>query len=112
MLLYKYSIFVVSVVNKYSIFVVSVVNEYSIFIVSVVLSSPSSAMIISSPCPIPIECRGQAPVEKAVVLMRVGALAPVVNQAGARRCVVVVGELLPVRHGWGGELVPLHLLLL
>ena len=37
-------------------------------------------------------------------------LAPV-DQARAGR-VVVVGELLPVGDGWGGELVPLHLLLL
>ena len=38
------------------------------------------------------------------------ALAPV-DQARAGR-VVVVGELLPVGDGGGGELVPLHLLLL
>lgn len=39
-----------------------------------------------------------------------GTLAPV-NQAGAGG-VVVVGELLPVGDGGGGELVALHLLLL
>ena len=36
---------------------------------------------------------------------------PVVDQAGARR-VVVVRELLAIRDGGGGELVTLHLLLI
>ena len=64
----------------------------------------------STPCTIPIECCGEPPVEEAVVLMRRSLVAPV-DQARAGR-VVVVGELLPVGDGWGGELVPLHLLLL
>ena len=62
-----------------------------------------------SPGPIPVKRCGQSSIEEAVVLMRPLPV-PVVDQAGARR-VVVVRELLAIRDRGGGELVTLHLLL-
>ena len=68
------------------------------------------AFVSLSPGPIPVKCCGESSVEEAVVLMRPLPV-PVVDQAGARR-VVVVRELLAIRDRGGGELVTLHLLLI
>ena len=67
------------------------------------------AFVLLSPGPIPVKCCGESSVEEAVVLMRPLPV-PVVDQAGARR-VVVVRKLLAIRDRGGGELVTLHLLL-
>lgn len=71
--------------------------------------TPIVVCLFEQPGPIPVKCCGESSIEEAIVLMRALPV-PVVDQAGARR-VVVVRELLAIRDRGGGELVTLHLLL-
>lgn len=57
--------------------------------------------------PVPVESGAETTVEESIVLVR---RLPAIDEAGAGS--VGVAEFLPVGHGGGGELVPLHLLLL